>query len=116
MDGRAATPWLTDIVEAIALIRAEMDGVTLAAFEVDRRKRWVVERGIEIISEASRRLPAVVKARHTAIPWPKVAGIGTILRHEYAQVAYDVLWHVVRDDLPALEMVCHAELAVEEEG
>jgi len=42
MDGRAATPWLTDIVEAIALIRAEMDGVTLAAFELDRRKRWVV--------------------------------------------------------------------------
>jgi hypothetical protein len=34
------------------LIRSEMAGVTLGAFEPDRRKRWLVERGIEIISEA----------------------------------------------------------------
>jgi hypothetical protein len=44
-------PRLTDIVEAIKLIRSEMAGVTLDAFEPDRRKRWLVERGIEIISE-----------------------------------------------------------------
>jgi hypothetical protein len=47
-------PRLTDIVEAIELIRSEMGGVTLQAFEPDKRKRWLVERGIEIISEASR--------------------------------------------------------------
>ncbi len=51
---------LTDIVEAIELIRSEMAGVSLAAFEHDVRKRWLVERGIEIISEASRRLDAVL--------------------------------------------------------
>jgi uncharacterized protein with HEPN domain len=51
-------PRLIDIIEAIELIRGEMAGVTLKAFEPDRRKRWLVERGIEIISEASRRLSA----------------------------------------------------------
>jgi uncharacterized protein with HEPN domain len=104
---------LTDIVEAIELIREEMAGVTLAAFEHDRRKRWLVERGIEIISEASRRLSAGMKSRHPEIPWPKVAGIGNVLRHEYEDVAHDVLWHVVQDDLPALEKVCRDELAAE---
>jgi uncharacterized protein with HEPN domain len=104
---------LTDIVEAIELIREEMAGVTLAAFEQDRRKRWLVERGIEIISEASRRLSAEMKSRHPDIPWPKVAGIGNVLRHEYEDVAPDVLWHVVRDDLPTLEIVCRKELAAE---
>ena len=43
---------LTDIIEAIELIKSEMAGVSLTAFEHDRRKRWLVERGIEIISEA----------------------------------------------------------------
>jgi uncharacterized protein with HEPN domain len=105
---------LTDIVDAIELIRGEMEGVTLRAFEPDRRKRWLVERGIEIISEASRRLPDAMKARHPGIPWPKVAGIGNIPRHGYENVAHDVLWHVVRDDLPALETVCRAELASEQ--
>jgi uncharacterized protein with HEPN domain len=57
-----------------------MAGVTLRAFEPDRRKRWLVERGIEIISEASRHLPDELKARHPEIPWPKVAGIGNVLR------------------------------------
>lgn len=104
---------LTDIIDAIELIRNEMAGVTLNAFEPDRRKRWLVERGIEIISEASRRLPNALKARHANIPWPKVAGIGNVLRHDYEHVAHDVLWHVVRDDLPPLEKVCREELAAE---
>jgi uncharacterized protein with HEPN domain len=102
---------LIDITDAIELIRSEMEGVTLEAFEIDRRKRWLVERGIEIISEASRRLPADMKARHPDIPWPKVAGIGNVLRHEYQDVAPDVLWHVVQDNLPPLEAVCRDELA-----
>jgi uncharacterized protein with HEPN domain len=104
-------PRLTDIIEAIELIRSEMAGVTLQAFEPDTRKRWLVERGIEIISEASRALPDTLKARHLEIPWPKVAGIGNVLRHEYERVAHDVLWRVVRDDLPLLEKVCREELS-----
>ena len=104
-------PRLTGIIEAIELIRGEMAGVTLKAFEPDKRKRWLVERGIEIISEASRHLPDELKARHPEIPWPKVAGIGNVLRHDYEHVAHDVLWHVVRDDLPLLEKVCREELA-----
>jgi len=59
---------LTDIVEAIDLINSEMAGVSLQAFESDKRKRWVVERGIEIISEASRHLTADLKQRPLKSP------------------------------------------------
>jgi uncharacterized protein with HEPN domain len=109
----SSVPRLTDMIEAIELVRNEMAGIALDAFESDRRKRWLVERGIEIISEASRHLPAALKARHPSIPWPKVAGIDNVLRHAYQQVAYDVLWDVVRDDLPPLENVCREELTAE---
>lgn len=84
-------PRLTDIVEAIEVVRSETAGTTLELFEADRRKRWVVERGIEIISEASRRLTEEVKARHPEIPWPKVAAIGNVIRHEDERVAPDVI-------------------------
>jgi hypothetical protein len=73
MAKQSPVPRLTDIIDAIELIRSEMAGVTLEAFESDRRKRWLVERGVEIISEASRHLPVALKARHASIPWPKVA-------------------------------------------
>ncbi len=65
---RSPIPRLTDIIEAIALIRVEMQGVTLEAFAADIRKRWLIERGVEIISEASRRLLDALKARHPEIP------------------------------------------------
>ena len=115
MATRSAVVRLTDIVEAISLIRSEMEGVSLAAFEMDRRKRWIVERGIEIISEASRRLPEPLKAAYPEIPWPKVAGIGNILRHDYESVAHDLLWRLVATDLPPLERVCLAALAAEKQ-
>ena len=68
--------------------------------------------GLEIISEASRHLGADLKSRHTDIPWPKVAGIGNILRHEYERIAPDILWKLIQDDLTPLDDVCREELAV----
>ena len=52
-----------------------------------------------------------MKTRHPEIPGPKVAGIGNVLRHEYEDVAHDVLWHVVQANLPLLKTVCLDELA-----
>jgi uncharacterized protein with HEPN domain len=108
--GTSLIPRLTDIVDAAELIRIEMSDVTLDAFEGDMRKRWIIERGIEIISEASRRLPDDLKSRHPSIPWRKVAGIGNVLRHEYENVAHDVIWKVAHHDLPPLAAICRAEL------
>ena len=104
-------PRLKDIVEAIGYIRSDMESTTLESFAGDRRKRWQVERGLEIVSEASRDLPEDMKARHPEIPWRKVAGIGNVRRHEYTRVAADALWRLVRDDLSVLDQVCRAELA-----
>lgn len=87
MATRSPIARLTDIIEAVELIRSEVAGVRLQTLESDRRKRWLVERGIEIISEASRHLRDELKARHPEIPWSKVAGIGNVLRHEYERVA-----------------------------
>jgi uncharacterized protein with HEPN domain len=58
---------LTDIIEAIEHIRSEMAGVSIDAFDADWRKRWLIERGVEIISEASRHLSPALKARHPEI-------------------------------------------------
>jgi len=89
-------------------------GITLDTFEADWRKRWLVERGVEIISEASRHLTDELKARHPEIPWPKVAGIGNVLRHDYGNIAAPIMWKLVQDDLPLLEKVCRTELTKEQ--
>ena len=73
MTERIVAPRLADIIEAIERIRRVLDGVTLEAFEQNWEKRWLVERGIEIISEASRHLTDDIRERRTEIPWPKTA-------------------------------------------
>lgn len=54
---------LADIVEAIERLHKVLDGVNLELFEHDWEKRWLVERGIEVISEASRHLTEDIKTR-----------------------------------------------------
>jgi uncharacterized protein with HEPN domain len=113
MASRSLVPRLTDMVQACERIRALLSDVSIDEFERDWQKQWVVERGIEIISEASRHLTDELKARHPEIPWVKVAGIGNVLRHNYERVAPDILWKLVQSDLTELEQVCRDELALE---
>jgi uncharacterized protein with HEPN domain len=99
-----------------------LDGRALARAAPDRHYRgyrtrpswerqWLVERGVEIISEASRHLTPELKARHPEIPWLKIAGIGNVLRHGYENIAAPVMLKLAQDDLDGLERVCRVELA-----
>ena len=111
---RSLVPRLTDIIEAIEHVREAVTGLTLDVFDADWKSQWLVERGIEIIAEASRHLTDELKARHPEIPWPKVAGIGNVLRHDYQNIAAPIMWKLVLEDLPRLESVCRDELAAEQ--
>jgi uncharacterized protein with HEPN domain len=114
VNARSLIPRLTDIIEAIERIHGVLKDISLETFENDWQRQWLVERGVEIISEASRHLGDDLKARHPEIPWQKVAGIGNVLRHNYESIAAPVIWKLAQADLPALEKACRAELASEQ--
>jgi len=70
-----------------------------------------VTRCLEIISEASRRLPDELKARHPTIAWKEMAGAGNIYRHDYEDVAASYVWITVQNHLPPLRAATEQELA-----
>jgi uncharacterized protein with HEPN domain len=94
---------IRDILQTIARIEQKTAGKSFAEFESDWELRFIVERAIEIISEATRRLPAELKATQPEIEWPSIAGIGSVLRHEYHTISNKVIWDVVEADLPLLK-------------
>jgi uncharacterized protein with HEPN domain len=94
--------YLEHIKEAIAIIEGRVAGKTLADLAADDILRDAIERRIEMISEASRRLPEDMKARHPEVPWHNVAGIGNVLRHEYYSVNMDIIWRIATQDLRPL--------------
>ncbi len=61
-----------------------------------------VERGLAIISEASRLLPADLTALAPEIPWRQIAAIGNLLRHEYQRADSLATWNIVKEHLPQL--------------
>jgi uncharacterized protein with HEPN domain len=111
MADRSPTLRLADMIEAIERIRSVISRISLEEFEQRWEHQWLVQRGVLIISEASRHLGPDVKARHPQIPWATVAAIRSVLRHDYERIAADVVWRLATVDLPILEAACRPELA-----
>jgi uncharacterized protein with HEPN domain len=96
---RAAGP-LRDILHHIDLASQFVEGFDRRTFKAYLRSVYAVTRCLEIISEASRRLPDELKARHPAISWKQMAGAGNVYRHDYGDVAAQFLWETVQLALP----------------
>ena len=101
---------LHHIQEAVADIESGTTGMSYDRFVAERMLRLAVERCLEIISEASRHIPAALKASHPGIYWRGVADFGNVLRHGYDQVVVRRVWEIVRDDLPPLKAAVEAML------
>jgi uncharacterized protein with HEPN domain len=95
--------YVRHILEAIANIESDIAGYDFEKFRMDRRTRQLVERNLEILSEASRRLPIEYKDREAQISWRAIAGIGNVLRHDYHQTYPTVLWDTCTKDLKPLK-------------
>ena len=100
---------LRDILDNIRLARSFVEGFNLRKFRTDTRTIYAVIRCLEIISEASRRLPANLKSRHPDIPWKDIAGAGNVYRHDYEEISTVMIWNTVKA-LPDLLEVVEEEL------
>src|SRR6266403_6096777 len=67
-----------DMLESIRGIEKALAGKTMRDYERSWLLRSAVERGIEVISEASRHLGRDLKAQHKDVRWKDIAGIGNI--------------------------------------
>src|SRR3979409_2081024 len=110
MPSKPADTALRDILHHIDLAAKFSAGFDRASFKHDIKCVYAVTRCLEIISEASRRLPDEVKARHPAIGWRQMAGAGNVYRHDYEDVAAEFVWETVERALPPLRDVIETEL------
>jgi uncharacterized protein with HEPN domain len=57
---------------------------------------------LEVIGEAARAVSDAFKEGHPRIPWPDIVGLRNRIAHEYFRLDLEVIWQIVREDLPAL--------------
>ena len=80
MPRRSVRVRLHDILDAIEGIRSTLASVSYETFAATWHLQRAVERGLEIVSEASRSIPDPLKAQKQDIPWQQIAAIGNPLR------------------------------------
>lgn len=111
MPSKSADGALRDILHQIDLAMQFVEGFSGGTFKDDVRTVYAVTSCLEIISEASRRLPEELKVRHPAISWKQMAGAGNVYRHDYEDVAAQFVWDTVQRALPPLRVVVELEIA-----
>ncbi|TAE09769.1 MAG: DUF86 domain-containing protein [Bacteroidetes bacterium] len=65
-------------------------------------KRALV-RSLEIIGEATKKIPADVKVKWHLIQWKNMAGMRDRLIHDYMGVNYSIVWDVFKNKIPELK-------------
>lgn len=101
-----------DIKQAISNIRLVLSGVSYEQLQSDVRTRAAFERFVEIVSEASRKVPLEWRSEFGPdIAWHKILAIGNVLRHVYRDVDHLILWEIYTDHLDPLEAAIDAMIA-----
>jgi uncharacterized protein with HEPN domain len=98
-DPQVALRQMRDFTAEAVEMAASADRATLDA---DRRLFLALTRLVELIGEASTRLDEATRTKHPAVPWRAIKETRNRLIHAYDDIDRDVLWQIVRVDLPEL--------------
>ncbi|MBI2924428.1 MAG: DUF86 domain-containing protein [Verrucomicrobia bacterium] len=87
--------------EAKYLVEASQN-LTKAEFLADPTRKRAFVRSLEIIGEATKKVPPEFRAKYPAIEWRGMAGMRDRLIHDYLGVDYDIVWDAVANKVPGL--------------
>jgi uncharacterized protein with HEPN domain len=103
MSERPVDLLLDDICEAIDRIKQYTAGLSFDAFSKDQKTIDAVVRNLEIIGEASNRLPDDFKESNSDVEWHKVVGLRHRIVHVYFGIDLQIIWQILQKDLPLLQ-------------
>lgn len=97
-----------DIVSAIKKIEEFTKDFSLVDFLKDQKTQDAVIRNIEIIGEATKKIPDDVKRKYFNVMWREAAAMRDVLIHDYPDVIPKVIWDTIKNDIPKFkEQILH---------
>lgn len=95
---------IEDILECIKKIERYVDGMDFALFKEDEKTIDAVIKNLETIGEAAQHIPDDIKARHKQVPWRGIIGLRNRIVHGYFNIDLEIIWGIVRQELPDLKV------------
>jgi uncharacterized protein with HEPN domain len=93
---------LWDMLDAVRHIQRYTAGLTLERYLKEDMVQSAVERQLEILGEAARRVSEPLKQVHPEIPWRQIIAQRNVLAHEYGEIVPTLVWKTVVTYIPAL--------------
>ncbi len=102
MPKRDYREYIKDILQECEFVKKYTQGIEYEDFLESDLLRHAVVRALEVIGEAVKNLPNELLEKYPQIEWKRVKGMRDRLAHAYFGVDYELLWKVVKEELPIL--------------
>lgn len=99
---RLYSDYLRDILENAEKAIGFAAGMTGDEFIQDEKTVFAVIRAIEVIGEATKKIPSKIREKYPLVPWREMAGTRDKLIHDYFGVNSAVIWKTVTEDIPLM--------------
>ncbi len=100
---RTYKDYFVDMYESAVKVEIFVKGISFQEFSKDDKTQFAVIRALEIIGEASKRIPKSLKNNYTNIQWKEIAGMRDVLIHDYFGVDLKVVWKTATIDILPLK-------------
>lgn len=94
--------YLDDIVESATRVLGYTAGMTYEQFIADRRTHDATLYNLQIIGQASKKVPPEIRALAPSVDWKRVGDFRNRLAHAYFDLDDEIIWAVIQERLPGL--------------
>ena len=105
MKKRTIADYIQDIIDTVDLAILFVEGMTFEDFCQDTKTILAIERAIQIIGEAAKKIPESIRKQYPEIPWRNITGMRDKVTHEYFGINLKLLWDTTTQNLPQLKIL-----------
>jgi len=95
--------YILDILLSIQEIEKFVEGISFEEFINDKKTVNATIRSLEVMGEAVKKIPLELRNKYSEIPWKYIAGMRDKLIHEYHGVDLEIVWEVIKEEIPSLK-------------
>ncbi|MCS6989202.1 MAG: DUF86 domain-containing protein [Chloroherpetonaceae bacterium] len=92
--------YLDDMIAAMNDAQRFVENMTLDQFLADKKTQYAVVKAIEIVGEATKKIPDEIKIQEPSLDWKSMSGARDVLSHGYFGIDYAMIWRIVAVHFP----------------